>query len=129
MAENTEGHGNLSGFPWPSVCVRLLCVSALALRAAARIPAVRALIAGAAADHDRAARRAGRRVLLILNRRIRGRRCDSFGRRGGSGCCRQLTVTVLVELPAVDAGMELRLGRQELRGQPAKDVVDDRLGE
>ena len=39
-----------------------------------RIPAVHALVAGAAADHDRAARRARRRVFLVLNRRERRRR-------------------------------------------------------
>src|SRR5262252_8745037 len=40
------------------------------LCAAAGVAAVAALVAGAAADHDRAARRAGRRVFLVLNRRV-----------------------------------------------------------
>src|SRR5262245_48200721 len=39
----------------------------LFLSAAGRVAAVRALVARAAADHDRAARRARRRVFLVLN--------------------------------------------------------------
>ena len=39
------------------------------LRAAARRAAVAALVAAPAADHDRPARAARRRVLLVLNRR------------------------------------------------------------
>src|SRR5207244_12821277 len=51
------------------------------LCAAARVTAVRALVAGAGAHHDRAARRAGRRVFLILNRRERGLRARRSWRR------------------------------------------------
>ena len=43
-----------------------------------------------------------------------------------SGSCSGV-VTML--LAVVDAGAELRVGRQELRRHPAEDVVDDRLGE
>src|SRR5687767_12044848 len=53
----------------------LLLVTCYLLSAAARRAAVRALVAGARAHHDRAARRAGRRIFLVLNRReLIGRR-------------------------------------------------------
>src|SRR5215467_13037002 len=55
------------------------------LRAAAGVAAVDALVAGAAADHDRAAGRARRRVFLVLNGRERLRRGGRrrLGGRGG----------------------------------------------
>src|SRR5207245_5341790 len=71
------------------------------LGASRDIPAVDALVAGAAADPDQAACRARWRVLLILNRRERGRRrrrprrpCGG-GRSGGG---RERVAVGIVEL-------------------------------
>src|SRR5215471_6707417 len=106
------------------------------LRAPARRATVRALVARAAADHDRAARRARRRVLLVLNRRER----RGLLRIRGPGAAWRVSSRFHVErqllgrrdgylFAIVHAGAELGFRRQELRRHPAEDVVDDRLRE
>src|SRR5437868_1991519 len=84
----------------------------LFLCAPGRIPAVDALVAGAAPDHDRAAGRARWRVFLILNRRKRIRWCGALRRRGSRrrGQRQLFGVTILIELAAVYARVKLRLG-------------------
>ena len=108
----------------------------LSLRAAARVAAVGALVAGAAADHDRAAGRARRRVFLVLDRRERAPPSPTARLRAGRhrpSACRDVAAAAArassTVLAAVDAGVELRLRRQELRRHPPEDVVDDRLRE
>src|SRR5437016_4329888 len=96
------------------------------LRATARAAAVEALVAGAVANHDRAAVRAGRRVLLAhetdLDRaRIDRCRLDRGCRRG----CRRLKLND--RLAAHEADRLLLGSAQEFRGEPAEDVVGDRL--
>src|SRR5687767_4171968 len=87
---------------WPWLC------------ATARIAAVYALIARATANHDRPARRARRRVLLILNRgEWRGRRlhCRRRDHRRIRGWRQRMTVAVgIVQLAPVHAGVKLRFG-------------------
>src|SRR5262249_6737231 len=91
-------------------------------RAAARRSAVRALVASAAAGHDRAARRARRRALLVLNRRER----RGLLRIRGPGAAWRVSSRFHVErqllgrrdgylFAIVHAGAELGFRRQELR--------------
>src|ERR1700687_6032421 len=93
------------------------CFSDTLLGAATRVPTVRALVAGSAADHDRPARRAWRRVLLILDCREGGglRHAVCGGTVLFGDCRRMRRQTAIVELAAIHAGMELRFRRQELR--------------
>src|SRR3989440_8958827 len=96
------------------------------LTAPAGAAAVEALVAGAVANHDRAAVGARRRVLLAhetdLDRaRIGWCRLYRRGRRSRRG--RNLDDLVAAD----DADVFLLRSAQELRGQPAEDVVGDRL--
>src|SRR4029077_13840125 len=102
----------------------------------ARGAAVRALVARTAAHHDRAARRAGRRVFLVLYGRERRGLSRPARLEGRAYRCIRYRLHVERQLlrrrdghlfTVVHAGAELRFGRQELRGHPAEDVVDDRL--
>src|ERR1700736_2024752 len=96
------------------------------LRATRRAAAVEALVAGAVANHDRAAVRARRRVLLAHETdldRVRIDRCR-LDRRWGRGCRR---LDLDDRLAAYDADRFLLGSTQELRGEPAEDVVGDRL--
>src|SRR6202048_1929715 len=88
--------------------------------------AVEALVAGPVANHDRAAVRARRRVLLAHETdldRVRIDRCR-LDRRWGRGCRR---LDLDNRLAAHDADRLLLGAAQELRGEPAEDVVGDRL--
>src|SRR5438874_250379 len=100
--------------------------SVFLLTAPAGAAAVEALVAGAVANHDRAAVGARRRVLLAhetdLDRaRIGWCRLDRRGRRSRRG--RNLDDWVAAD----DADVFLLGSTEELRRQPAEDVVGDRL--
>lgn len=98
------------------------------LRAAAHGAAVHALITSSAPDHDRAAVRAGWRILLIKTRNPAD---ASHGRSAPQGLCRNrndfftaaiLVVSFLRFLPD-DADLLLRITIEELNRQPTENVV------
>src|SRR5258708_29491881 len=91
------------------------------LRATARAAAVEALVAGSVANHDRAAVRAGRCVLLAHETDLDRARIDRFplDRRWRRGCRR---LDLDDRLAAHDADGILLDSADELRGQPAGAV-------
>ena len=100
------------------------------LRAAAHRAAVETLVASAAADHDRAAIGTGRRILLV-------KAGDAADARHRSAAARRLSIDrnyffadrdVLVGLWLDDPHFLLRIAVEKLGGEPAENIIHDRLG-
>src|SRR5687768_2987413 len=99
------------------------------LGAAAHRAAVHAFIAGAAADHDCAAIRAGRRILLVETRHAAdGRHRRAAARRVRSDRNDFFQLGLFVGFLFDDADLLLGIAIEKLGSEPAEDIVHDRFG-